>query len=592
MLSALVEAAQRFRSEGKLPPSGYKPKTPKWIINLDSTRITVEGPYGRRDIRPVPAPDRQRSAKVTERNLKPFLLIDDARYALGSVDSGGDALARLRHNGFKALLSQAHDDSGIGDLGTVLDFLNQPGVGQLWPNIDSRDLVAFRVGGRYPTENLMIQRFWSRYLAREVEAKEEATCGICGREAKPLLTFPREITVMGQKCQISSFNCEAFRSFGREQTTNAPVCFDCASEAIDAADYLIRHDQHRQMVLIVKNKSIGRIDSLRSQTAIFWLKRPFETPSGPITGNFEELLSGFLERAAQPSAPPPQLSQLEALLEIPWTGKETPLNLADNRFYLALLSANKGRLVCREWLDVSLDRVKGNLKWFLDASRIVGPWGEQPRAFPVPAFLSALASENPNLTRSLLRTAFQGHPPPHGLMEAALSRLRIPNVLANADLLHPLAALLKLTLTHGKGEASRMERVDDGRTSEAYLCGRLLAVIAEAQRRASRNLGTTLVERFYGATSTAPKAYLGLLLKLMATAYLPKLRKEGGYHAVMTALEALTANDRLTPETLPTSLSLTEQAEFALGFYQQQAEFRAQRAARSKRLTTQAGDQK
>jgi hypothetical protein len=60
----------------------------------------------------------------------------------------------------------------------------------------------------------------------------------------------------------------------------------------------------------------------------------------------------------------------------------------------------------------------------------------------------------------------------------------------------------------------------------------------------------------------------------------------------MTALEALTANDRLTPETLPTSLSLTEQAEFALGFYQQQAEFRAQRAARSKRLTTQAGDQK
>jgi CRISPR-associated protein Csd1 len=606
MLSALVEAARRFRAEGKLAPRGYKLKQANWIIGFRDGRPHVEGPYTRKEVRQIAAPDRERSGTASEDNRKPFLLMDDARYVLGKTGDGKDAETRLLHSAYIELLNDAWRTTNSKDLKTIVHFLQGSRSELAGHDIGAKHKIAFQVEGKFPTDSEAIQDFWVEHLRGKYATGGESSCCVCGCQAQMVRILPRRVGIIRDNCPITSFNEPAFWSLGKKKTANAPLCFDCALDVTDALEHFVKQERHSRIVLSIANKSTGQLDSLRSQLAVFWLKQPVEVVSGATVLNFEDLLPGFLERAAEPKAPPPLLSQLEALLEVPWTGREASLALADNRFYLALLSGNKGRLVVREWLDVSLDRVKRNLKRFLDASLIVGPWGEQPRAFPIPAFLTALASdprrsrrdrtavasENPNLSRSLLRTAFQGHPPPHGLMEAALSRLRIPNVLANADLLHPLAALLKLTLTHRTGEASKMERVDDGRTSEAYLCGRLLAVIAEAQRRASRNLGTTLVERFYGATSTAPKAYLGLLLKLTATAYLPKLRKEGGYHAVIAALEAVTANSRLTPETLPTSLSLTEQAEFALGFYHQQADFRAQRAARAKRPNTQAGDQK
>ncbi len=279
--------------------------------------------------------------------------------------------------------------------------------------------------------------------------------------------------------------------------------------------------------------------------------------------------------ATHSPTPPADLTQLQELLATPWTGEAWPLNLDETRFYLAILSANKGRLVVREWLAVSLARLKEALGRFLEGTHLVHPWGEAPYPVPVGALVQALGDGNPGLVRGLLRTAYLGTPPPHAL-SLAIHLLRNPKVLTPEDRegwrrLHALVAALKLWLFYGKEEAKRMAQLDRERKNPAYLSGRLLAVLEEAQKRAlSYTLKRTLVDR-YGAASTAPAATFGALLRLSTTAHLPKAGKELN----QAVEEILSLLDQVGG--FPRTLNLIRQAEFALGFYHQRAYFRANR---------------
>lgn len=129
-----------------------------------------------------------------------------------------------------------------------------------------------------------------------------------------------------------------------------------------------------------------------------------------------------------------------------------------------------------------------------------------------------------------------------------------------------------------------MAELDRERKEPAYLSGRLLAVLEEAQKRASGyTLKRTLVDRLYGAASTTPAATFGALLRLSTTAHLPKVGKELN-QAVEEILSQLDEAGGF-----PRTLNLIGQAEFALGFYHQRAYFRANRGKKAgKQEETQA----
>ena len=577
MLRALVHAAERFREEGNLPPTGYKPKIPKWIITLKDKKAYLEGPYTVREIGKVYAPDRQRSGTKPE----PFLLLDKAQYVFGIPRD--DKKAAQLHKKYMALLEEAAEETQEPSLYCILEFLRDPQLEGL-EKVKPGDLVAIRVRpDRFPFELESVQKFWSERLSRELRTNYQATCSICGTETNILRILPREIVVLGQKCQISSFNKSAFLSFGRAQTTNAPICFDCASKAIDALDYLIRNERHHK--IIWRNpRAIGGLDN---QLAVFWLDKKTEVSFEERTYDIEELLSLVLEEAQDSPHAFATLSQLRQFLDIPWTAKEAALLLDERRFYLAVLSANKGRLVVREWLEACLGTIRTNLKEFLQATCIISPWGDEPRPLSIRALVGACEGASPNLIRGLLRTAYLGYAPPSELLEAALRRFRIPSVVQdrqNTWRLHALAAAIKLKLFYGKEEVRTMEQLDPGRKSQAYLCGRLLAVLEEAQLRASGfSLNRTIVDRFYGAASTAPASIFGALIKLATTAHLPD--RKVGQEVRALVEEVLSMLDEAGG--FPKVLNQREQAEFALGFYHQRAYFRSQRG----KGRTESGEQ-
>ncbi len=566
MIRALVQAAERFQTEGKLPPTGYKPKIPKWIITLEGTKAYLEGPYTARELDRVYAPDRQRSGTSPE----PFLLFDKAQYVLGIPKD--DAKSAELHEKFMTLLKEAAEYTGEESLYRIIEFLQDPRLEGL-EKIAPKDLVAIRAEpDRYPFELDSVQEFWAKYLSSNLTTQYQAICSICGKHNNVLRILPREVVVLGQKCQITSFNKNAFLSFGREQTANAPICFDCASKAIDALDYLIRDEKHHKSLWFNPRTN----NSLENQLAVFWLDKRVEVSFEDKTYDVEELLSlVFIEEDPDSVSLVAELSQLEELLSLPWTAREAALRLNDRYFYLAILSANKGRLVVREWLETNLETIKSNLGKFLQATRIISPWGDEPRPLSIHTLVSACEGASPNITRGLLRTAFLGYAPPHELLGAALRRFRLPNVLQdsrNARQLQALAAALKLQLFYGREEVKRMDQLDSQRKSPAYLCGRLLAVLEEAQQRASGfKLNKTVVDRFYGAASTAPAATFGGLLRLATTAHLPEVGREVNelVEEILSLLDEVGG--------FPKTLTQKEQAEFALGFYHQRAHFRAQR---------------
>jgi len=267
-------------------------------------------------------------------------------------------------------------------------------------------------------------------------------------------------------------------------------------------------------------------------------------------------------------------SQLLHLLKLPWFPVDASLRLDDYGFYLGILSPNVGRVALREWVAVSLVVLKKNLARFLEASRMVSPRGEPPQPLSIGTILQALELKSPNLSRELLRTAYLGCDPPQGLWTAAVNRFRIPNILQDpreAWRLQALAGALKLGLYYNKEEVN-MSELNVGHKSAAYLCGRLLSILEQAQLRASGfNLNTTLVDRFYGAASTAPAASFGGLIALATKAHLPKVGAEMNVKVeeVMSDLDDIGG--------FPKTLTLAQQAEFALGFYHQRAAFRAKR---------------
>jgi CRISPR-associated protein Csd1 len=113
-----------------------------------------------------------------------------------------------------------------------------------------------------------------------------------------------------------------------------------------------------------------------------------------------------------------------------------------------------------------------------------------------------------------------------------------------------------------------MTHTSEIQSHPAYKCGRLLAVIERIQSLAIGNPNATLTDRYYGSASTAPASVFGVLLRLTQP-HLSKLRKQREGLAIF--LES-TLQDAM-PDRFPTTLSLTEQGLFALGYYHQRREF-------------------
>ena len=114
--------------------------------------------------------------------------------------------------------------------------------------------------------------------------------------------------------------------------------------------------------------------------------------------------------------------------------------------------------------------------------------------------------------------------------------------------------------------------LDPGLPRPAYHCGRLMAVLAEAQRSALGDVGASVVQRYYAAASATPALVFGRLVR-GAQFHLAKMKGDQPFYYERVLGEVTQA----IGASMPPTPDLEGQTLFALGYYHQLLALRTNR---------------
>ena len=275
--------------------------------------------------------------------------------------------------------------------------------------------------------------------------------------------------------KLVSFNLDAFTSYGKEQSFNAPVSEEAAFAYCTALNYLLASDRRRLRV--------------GDAATVFWTEQP--SPA-------EDLLPFLVDSTKSPEDEGLK-QRLAVVLEKLADGKLATDDLGDSitPFYILGLSPNASRLSVRFWHTSTLGDLAANLQEHHLDLAIVRQWDEKNSKNPEPkvpgiyALLRQTARDAdgipPLLGGPLIRAILLGTNYPDALFQKVMSRLRVTekdqkgNPLDRVTYLR--AAIIKAYLNRNHQLRLPMS-LDTTRTDPAYLLGRLFAVLEKTQQDA------------------------------------------------------------------------------------------------------------
>ena len=558
ILQQLYRDAGAILGEQMAPPM-YDWKPVRWVIRLerDGRFLSIQSLGGTKDNKrgllnlvPYPGP---RAGVV----IRPSLIADTVAYVLGIAPD--DHRVAIKHSAFKALIKKCALETNDPDVAVIDAYLARHDPSAPLPAeaaaMTAADLVTFRVGSGYPTDNPDVQAFWAKTARPEPEKGAILSeCLVTGQVGPIESSLPGLLKRIpgGQSAGVAliSANCAAFESYGWERAQTSPISREAAERFTKALNKLIEGER--------THITIGGL------VYVFW------TDKGG-----DDLMALALDK--------PEDVQVRDALQKVWTGGKQSRTLKTEAFYGLALSASGGRAVVRDWLTTTVDHAYGNLKHWFEAQEMVMPDGTEGLPLGVyrlagSVYRDARKEMEPSVPQSLIRAALHQEPVPRSLLDKAVLRCR-----AEQRVTRNRAMLIKACLatdpsftTLEKEQYQRMSQLDATQQNPAYLCGRLLAELDYIQYAALGKLNATLVDRYFGAASTAPATVFGLLLVNANKAHLPKLRKSkpGVYQALQKRLEEIVAPTPEQPlglKNFPATLTLQDQGLFALGFYHQRA---------------------
>jgi CRISPR-associated protein Csd1 len=430
---------------------------------------------------------------------------------------------------------------------------------------------VFRIQGQtaYVHEDPVIRDWWRQHCAVQ-EKGETGQCLITGQQAPIARLHPKIKGVrdsQGAGATIVSFNDDAYESYGKRQSLNAPVSEEAASRYGLALNALLdgpMNYKHRFY--------------LGDATVVFWTDKPTA-----VEDVFVQFATGSSESAENEEAQDQTvIEKLKAFLDALRKGKEAYGELENDpehsHFYLLGLTGQAGgRIGVRFFLQGTLGELLKNLRaHFLDIASERQPAGAKWRGDPEFPSLQQLLDQTcprkngkpdrekipPVLEAPLFRAVISGRPYPHGLFSSVIRRIH-----ADREVNYLRACVLKGYLNRNLGKEIPM-CLDTERKDPAYRLGRLFAALEKTQIDAlGGNLNATIRDRFYSSASATPGSVFPRLLRTYQH-HLSAL--EGGRKVHREKL----IQEILGPMTdFPAHLDLPGQGLFALGYYHQTKAF-------------------
>ena len=440
------------------------------------------------------------------------------------------------------------------------------------------DNFSFRVKERLLLEDENhIRPFWRSQFEKENQDHEtDAPRGLClvtGKRDQPIaLTHNPKVkrvpNTQAFGAALVSFDKDAFASYGFKKSLNASTSTRTASAYCAALNAMLGRDDH--------SIRLGQV------SCCFWTRS--ETDA---TSTWSALLN-----QADPKA-------VRDFLKSPWAGSVREA-LRQEQFHAVTLAGNSGRIVVRHLMRTTLEIATENLHhWFRDLSlEPVRLFTGKEKMHPLTLFRLACTTVRDakdmqtEVTTQLFRAALEGTAPSLALLHPILNRLRVDMARAGSKALlnHSRFALAKLILNRNRRDniMEITEQQDAKAEDAAYQCGRLLAVLAEAQAKAHdyQLQGAGVAERYFGTAMASPASVFPLLLKLNRH-HLNKIGKSDNYKGHKLFLDEAIQDVMTKVNEFPRTLDLHAQGRFAIGIYQQKAADRvAREAAKEKKGIT------
>ncbi len=579
MLHALLEYAQRAGIDAE---PGFAPKRVRWLL-----QFSREGQY----VGITPASDDKKGREFPKVPHLKFsgatpmrqFLVDTAQYALLYGEDEPDEKLLRKHGFFLDLLREAGEAEPL--LARIGDALRNPDelakihadLDAATPKVKPSDNVTFvEMSGDGP-RILVLQDTWHDWWRGHWPTlfKKKGTRGkkasamrslLTGELVEPAKTHPK-VKGLGDvggnvETTLVGFNLDAFCSYGLKQSANAAVSTDTCEAYAAALNQLIAEHSKR----------------LAGAKVVYWYTHDVPPQDDPVAKLLNGVDLGETEVQEEPPTQKDASTVAQAnrragkLLQAVESGKATDLDgLGECRYRALTLSGNAGRAVVRDWMEGSFEDLVANVKqWFEDFS-IVRRDGDGPAASPkflavLGAMVRDLKEVHPPLETALWKSAIAGLPIPYEAMARALARVRM-DVINGESPRHARLGLLKAYLNR-KEIAEMQTDLNEHENCPAYLCGRIMAVLADIQRAALGDVGAGVVQRYYAAASATPALILGRLVRLAQTGHLPKI--DGGLR-VWFDQQLAQLWDRLD-QAPPATMSLEDQTLFAMGYYQQKAQ--------------------
>lgn len=601
MLHAVLDYA---RSRDAVEP-GFKPKSVRWLINFspDGQFLDVFDAAGGdkkskgRTFRVCPDLTSQEIVSAGG-GCRHFLVDSVDVVALLAKDEVDDKLT-AKHEYFVSLLRQAGSElesvailkaiaTALGDETTLATIRSKLAEKKAKP----MDVATFAIvddnGAKAIVEDTEWHDWWRTFRSRLADQrrdkkpakKTESTSDAVANRMQCVLTgvlveaMPTHNKIEGLSDvgglsmgdALTSFDKEAFCSFGLQQGENAAMSEQVVKTYSATLNDLI--------------KTRGR--KLASAKVVYWYSGELP-PEDDLLEDLFGLEAPDDEQGEQTEAasPPSKGEQETRRAQAENKGKkllaaiqsgERP-DLAAFRYYAVTVSANSGRVVIRDWMEGSFAELAAAIdEWFSDLA-IIGRDGRRViQSHKFGAVLAAplrdLKDATGPLVAALWRCALKRQPIPHHVMAQTLNRVRI-DLMQGESARHARLGLLKAYCNRNERLPKMSNALNELETNPAYLCGRVMAILARIQNLALPGVGAGIVQRYYAAASATPALVLGRLIRNAQIGHLPKIENEGLRRWFERRLADVWSQMKSPP---PRVLTLEEQTLFAMGYYHQMAD--------------------
>lgn len=428
-------------------------------------------------------------------------------------------------------------------------------VKEHWDELNEGGNLVFLMKNDYAQDEEEIKQLWEEQLQQSADGPK-GRCLVTGREEE-IARIHRGIKgvpgAQSSGAALVSFNAPAFESYGKEQSYNAPVGKYAEFAYTTALNYLLSHSEYRF--------------PLGDSMVVFWAE------SGK-----EEYQSTFLSWL---NPKPDNQKELQKVFKNLKSGIRVDLddiNLdMDQQFYILCLAPNAARLSVRFFYQNSFGNILQNLSLHYQRMEIVKPAWADKEYLGIRRMLDETVNQKsrdkspiPNMAAMVLRAVLENTRYPESLFSNVFIRIRAEQ----GNITYGRAAIIKAVLikNYRWEEGTEYMGLNEACEEQAYVLGRIFAVLEFIQKDANQGINATIKDRYFNSACTKPAAVFPVLFKLK-NSHIKKIERESGgtkiyYEKLLTELMGklpMTAEEN----GFPKQLSLEEQGKFMLGYYHQ-----------------------